>query len=127
MMSETSLVTNIDVKNTPKTRNSESAVIFPRRAANAAIGRSTFSRLKPSSTHSIIKSVPSVRQSISRRRLGVSGVMISEAAAASRESASIFSRIRKENSFFMGIHPCLKILRRFFKMQTARIRAARLF
>jgi hypothetical protein len=96
------LVTNIEVKKTPKIRKSDRDVIRLSREATPASGRSTFSRLKPSSTQSIIRSVPRVRQSMSRSRAFVGGVMISAAAAASRESVSISSFFRKAVTCFMG-------------------------
>ena len=94
MISETSLVTNMDVKKTPKTRNSVSVVIRFIRAARRISGRKIFSFLKPSSTHSIISRVPSVRQSISRSSRSDGGVMIKATTAASSDSVSIISFLK---------------------------------
>ena len=65
IMSDTSFVTNIDVKNTANTRNSPSPTADFILPARRIIGLKMFSFLNPSSTVSIKNSVPSVRQSIS--------------------------------------------------------------
>ena len=94
MISDTSLVTNMEEKNTPKTRKSDSEVIRFSRPARLTRGRRRFSCLKPSSTQSIISSVPSVCQSMSRTSCGEGGVMIRAMAAASRDRVSIISFFR---------------------------------
>ena len=94
MISDTSLVTNMDVKNTPNTRNRDRVVIRFIREARRTTGSSTFSRLKPSRTHSIISRVPRVRQSMSRISCGVGGVTTRAIAAASTDRVSISSFFR---------------------------------
>lgn len=101
IISETSFVTNIEVKNTPKIRNSESAVVVPSPDARFSTGRRTFSFLKPSRMQSIIKRVPRVRQSIPARKSALGGVIISPAAAARSDTVSIKSFFKKSRAFFM--------------------------
>ena len=101
MMRDTSLVTNIEEKNTPKMRNKLRVVIRLRSAARATRGRNTFSRLNPSSTHSIMRSVPSVRQSMSVSRCFVGGVMIRATAAASNDTVSMGSFFKNPRTFCM--------------------------
>ena len=105
MISETSLVTNMDVKKTPKTRKRVRVVMRCIREARRISGRKMFSFLNPSSTHSIIRSVPRVRQSISLSRRSEGGVMIMAAAAASSDRVSIISRLKKPSTFFINPHP----------------------
>ena len=90
-ISETSLVTNMDVKNTPNTRNSDSPAMVPMRPVRRSTGRNTFSCLNPSSTVSIMNSVPSVRQSMAESRAFDGGVISRESAAASSATGSMGS------------------------------------
>ena len=91
MISDTSLVTNMELKNTPKIRKSESPAMDLKLAASLISGLKSFSCLKPSSTVSIIKRVPSVCQSIFWIRSGVGGVMNSDMRAAASDTSSIGS------------------------------------
>ena len=91
----------MEEKKTPKTRNRDREAIRFRPPARLTRGRRRFSCLKPSRTHSIIRSVPRVRQSISRSSRGEGGVMTSAASAASRDSVSIISFFRKERIRFI--------------------------
>ena len=102
MMSETSFVTNIDEKKTPKMRKSERDVMCLKCAARRTTGASTFSRLKPSSTVSIIRSVPSVRQSIDEMSRADGGVITSETMAASTESVSMGSLFKYSRALVMA-------------------------
>ena len=102
-MRDTSLVTNMEEKNTPKTRNRERTDIRFRLDARDTRGRKTFSRLNPSSTLSIMNSVPKVRQSMSARSRFVGGVMTSATAAASSDTASMGSFFRRDRTFFMTV------------------------
>ena len=99
MISETSLVTNIEEKNTENTRNSDSPAMERMLPASPSSGRKMFSFLKPSSTVSIINSVPSVRQSISDSSSHDGGVIISAAIAARTDTVSIGSLFKNDNTF----------------------------
>ena len=101
MIRDTSLVTNMDEKNTPKIRNRESAVIFSNREARRIRGFKTCSCLNPSRTQSIIRRVPSVRQSISDRSLTVGGVRIMAMTAAVTDTTSMGSLLRNEKIRFI--------------------------
>ena len=103
IISETSFVTNIDVKNTPNIRNSEILVIFLSFDASDTTGRRTFSCLKPSSTQSIISSVASVRQSMSLSSRLLGGVMNIAATAAAADIVSISSFFRNALTLFIFI------------------------
>ena len=94
MIKLTSFVTNIDEKNTPNTRNRDRPAIVRIRPVRRSSGRNTFSCLNPSRTVSIIKSVPSVRQSIAFSRAFDGGVMSRETSAASTATGSIGSFLR---------------------------------
>ena len=84
MISETSLVTNMDEKNTEKTRKNERAVTLLMLPARRSTGLNMFSLLKPSRTVSIRNRVPRVRQSMSLRSSRDGGVMKSDMTAARR-------------------------------------------
>ena len=101
MMRDTSLVTNMEEKNTPNTRNRDRGAIRSIFALRDTKGRSRFSCLKPSSTVSIMKRVPRVRQSTARSREASGGVMKRETAAASRDTVSISSFFRKRRIGFI--------------------------
>ena len=103
MMSDTSLVTNMEEKNTPKTRNSDKPAMVLILRVRRMTGRKMFSRLKPSSTVSIMKSVASVFQSISVSRRALGGVIISAATAAVRETSSMTSFLAISRARFMTI------------------------
>ena len=105
MIRDTSLVTNMDVKNTPNTKKSESAVICFKRDARPTTGFSTFSFLNPSSTHSIISSVPKVRQSISSISFSVGGVITMAMIAAKTDTVSMGSFFRNSSAFFIFLLP----------------------
>ena len=107
MIRETSLVTIMEVKKTPKTRNRVRVVIRFIRAARQIRGRKMFSFLNPSRTHSIISSVPSVRQSISPSSRAEGGVMIIAATAASKDRVNIISRFKNPKIFFINPLPSL--------------------
>ena len=102
MIRDTSFVTNIDVKKTPKIRKSERAVIVFSFEASPTTGLKTFSFLKPSKTQSIISSIPRVCQSIFDMSSLSGGVINKEMTAASTASVSISSFLRKLSIFFMG-------------------------
>ena len=91
----------IDVKNTPKIRNKESVVMLLNFLLKLMTGSKMFSCLKPSSTQSIIKRVPSVCQSISFMSALVGGVINKETTAAKTATVSIISFFKKFNTFFM--------------------------
>ena len=99
------MVTNMEVKKTPKTRKSVRVVMRFMRPARRISGRKMFSFLKPSRTQSIISSVPRVRQSISRSSRCDGGVMIMAASAARRDRVSIISFLKKASIFFMSKFP----------------------
>jgi len=101
MISETSFVTSMEVKNTPKIRNADSPAMLLKPEASFISGLNIFSFLKPSRTQSIINSVPSVLQSISLRRVFDGGVMIRETAAAITAATSIGSFFKNDDIFFM--------------------------
>ena len=101
IIKETSFVTNIEVKNTPKIKNSESAVIVLKPAPSRMSGRKMFSFLKPSSTVSIIKSVPSVCQSIDFNNAAEGGVIKSDITAAITATKGMGSFFISEIIFFM--------------------------
>ena len=109
MISDTSFVTNIELKKTAKTRNRLRPAIEPIRPARRSSGLKMFSCLKPSSTVSIMNSVPSVRQSMSESSRFVGGVMHSAITAARTETVNIGSFFRNEISFDMGC-PCAVLL-----------------
>ena len=102
IISDTSLVTNIDVKKTPKTRKRErvTMVVSPEPSLRSGLNR--FSCLKPSSTVSIMKSIPRVCQSIAVSSSFVGGVMSSDISAASSDTGSIGSFFMSCNNFFIG-------------------------
>ena len=91
MISETSLVTNMDEKKTENTRKSESAAMERMPPASRSSGRKIFSLLKPSSTVSIMKRVARVCQSMSESSRAEGGVINSDATAAAAERSSIGS------------------------------------
>ena len=101
MMRETSLVTNMEEKNTENTRNRESPTMEPILPVSRIRGRKIFSFLKPSSTVSIMKSMARVCQSISARSVGLGGVISRETSAASRETDSIRSFLNSSAIFFI--------------------------
>ena len=105
MISDTSLVTNMEQKKTPKIRNREREVIRFRLDARPTRGRRTFSCLNPSRTHSIIRRVPRVCQSISSISCAEGGVMMRAIPAARRDNVSISSFFRKLNIFFIRFCP----------------------
>ena len=101
IISDTSFVTNIDVKKTPKIKNSESVAIVLNFLLKLITGSKIFSCLKPSRTHNIIKRVPSVCQSISLISAFVGGVINKETTAASTATVSIISFFKNSNTFFI--------------------------
>ena len=101
MISETSLVTNIDVKKTPNTRKSESDAMLLKRVLNLMMGLKMLSFLKPSRTVSIMNRVPRVRQSMLRMSVALGLVMTKDARAAMTESVSIISFLRNSRIFFI--------------------------
>ena len=109
IISETSLVTNMEVKNTPKIKNSESAVMRLSPEAKRTMGISTFSCLKPSSTQSIISRVPRVCQSMSRSSCVLGGVMNSAAIAAAADTVSMSSFLRNPVIVFISFSLVPKI------------------
>ena len=94
MIRDTSLVTNMDVKNTPKIRNRERVSMVEKRALSMIRGLKIFSCLKPSSTQSIMSSVPRVLQSTADKSAGEGGVIKSDITAASSDTVSIASFFR---------------------------------
>ena len=105
MISDTSLVTNMELKNTPKIRKRERLVIRFSPPASRTRGRRTFSCLKPSSTQSIIKRVPRVRQSMSFSSRAEGGVISRAIPAASSERVSISSFFKNPSSCFITVSP----------------------
>ena len=101
MMRETSLVTNMEEKNTENTRNRESPAMEPILLVSRIRGRKIFSFLKPSNTVSIMKSMARVCQSISAKSVGLGGVISRETSAASRETESIRSFLNSSTIFFI--------------------------
>ena len=101
IIKDTSFVTNIDVKKTPKIKNSESVAIVLNFLLKLITGSKIFSCLKPSRTHNIIKRVPSVCQSISFISAFVGGVINKETTAASTATVSIISFFKNSNTFFI--------------------------
>ena len=61
--------------------------------------------LNPSSTHSIMSSVPRVRQSISWISFSVGGVMIMATIAAKTDIVSMGSFFRNSSAFFIFLLP----------------------
>jgi hypothetical protein len=113
MMSDTSFVTNMDVKNTPNIKNSDSLGIVLNLEASLTIGSNTFSRLKPSNTRSIINNTPKVRQSRFLNNSTDGGVINREMIAAISEIESIISFFIMLIMVFKKILPLkLKLLRK---------------
>ena len=105
IISDTSFVTNIEEKNTEKTRNMDNPVmvrIFPARRSK---GRKIFSFLNPSKTVSIIKSVPRVLQSMSLKSLTEGGVIMRAARAAKTDTESMISFLINSHIFFTVSSP----------------------
>ncbi len=100
MISDTSLVTNMDVKKTPNIRKRERATIVFNLEASPMTGRRTFSFLNPSRTQSIIRSMPRVCQSMSFISPHVGGVIKSEMIAAMTARVSINSFFKNPSIFF---------------------------
>ena len=113
MISETSLVTNMDVKKTPKTRKRDSPVMLLKRVLNLIMGLKMFSFLKPSRTVSIMNRVPKVRQSMFRTSAMLGFVISIDTRAAIIASVSIISFLKNCRIFFMPVI----VLERVFKMQ----------
>ena len=103
MISDTSFVTNIEEKNTAKTRKKESPVIVDILPANLTTGVNMFSFLNPSRTRSIMKRVPKVRQSMSESKAFVGGVIKRAAAAAITDTVSMSSFFKNLNMVFTGL------------------------
>ena len=118
MISDTSLVTNIDVKNTPKTRNSDRPTMVCIRRVSWISGRKMFSCLNPSSTVSIIKSVASVRQSMSDHSRTLGGVMNSAMTAAASDTNSMASLLTSPSNPFTA-HPPRQLLNYAFSTPLA--------
>jgi hypothetical protein len=95
MISETSLVTNMDVKNTPNIRKKLSDTMLLKRELKRIRGKKRSSCLKPSNTVSIIKRVPRVCQSILDKSVLSGGVINNEMTAAASATGSM-------GSFFMN-------------------------
>ena len=102
MMSDTSLVTNIEVKNTPNMRKSERLAIVENPELSLRRGRNRSSCLKPSRTVSIMKSIPRVCQSMAKIRFLDGGVMKSDMTAARSDTGSIGSFLISNSNFFIG-------------------------
>ena len=102
MISDTSFVTNIDVKKTQKTRKRERLLTERNLVLNLMSGLKMFSFLNPSRIVSIMNSVPSVRQSIFPGRSAVGGFRIMAETAAIIESRSMGSFFRKASIFFIA-------------------------
>ena len=105
LISETSFVTNMDVKKTEKTKNSERFFIFERRLVLRSKGAKMFSCLKPSRTERSMNKVARVRQSMFFKRSESGGVIKSDAIAASRETLSISSFLKIEIILFICFVP----------------------
>ena len=101
MISETSLVTNMEEKNTPKIRKKDIPTIEVSFWESLMSGQKMFSFLNPSNTVSIIKSVTSVCQSMLPIRVISGFVISSESAAANSDTASIGSRFNNASSFLI--------------------------
>ena len=99
MIRETSLVTNMDVKNTLKTKKNVSAIIEPSLLVFRRSGENMFSFLKPSSVLRSMKSVARVFQSIDERRFFDGGVMNNDAIAAMRATESMSSFLKNASVF----------------------------
>ena len=104
MISDTSLVTNMDEKNTQQIRKNDSPLMVVKRPAKRMKGRKMFSCLKPSSTVSIMNSVPRVRQSMEEMSERSGGVMKNDITAARTARVSIISFFRKSMIFFTLNH-----------------------
>ena len=110
MMSDTSFVTNIEVKNTPNTKNSPSPTADFILPARRIIGLKIFSFLNPSSTVSIKKSVPRVRQSISPSRLTLGRTTHTTMRAATTATHTIASRFTVSKKSFAPIFVMIKTI-----------------
>ena len=104
IIKETSLVTNMEEKNTPKIKNRDRIIMLEKWDVSRMIGRKIFSCLNPSRTISIIKSVPRVCQSIREKMSLLGGVIRKDNSAARTESQSIGSFFKKVKTFFIGIY-----------------------
>lgn len=111
MISDTSFVTNIDEKNTQQIRKNDSPGMVMNRFAKRMNGRKMFSCLKPSSTVSIMNSVPSVRQSMPESRSLLGGVMNIAMTAAASARVSIISFLKKAAIRFKTISLSIKCAR----------------
>ena len=98
---DTSFVTNIEVKNTPKMKNKESVAIVLKFELNLIRGLKRLSCLKPSKTVSIMKRVPRVCQSMFLSNPLSGGVIIKETKAAINETRSIGSFFIVSAIFFI--------------------------
>ena len=101
IINDTSFVTNIEEKNTPKIKKSDKTAMLENFDVRRMIGRKMFSCLNPSSTINIIKSVPSVCQSMREKMSLLGGVIRNESSAARTESHSIGSFFKKVRIFFI--------------------------
>ena len=103
IISETSFVTNIEVRNTAKTKKAVRPFMDLRRLVRFKSGLKIFSFLKPSRTVKSIKSVQRVFQSIEERRSFEGGVIKSEIRAASRETDIIMSFLKRAAVFVINV------------------------
>ncbi len=99
MMRETSFVTNMEEKNTEKTKKVVRPRIVFKWPVRCKRGRKMFSFLKPSRTESSIKSVASVRQFMSCKSRDDGGVIKSDAIAAARDTESMSSFLKRKRIF----------------------------
>ena len=100
---ETSFVTNIEVKNTAKTKKKVRPFMDLRRLVRFKRGLKIFSFLKPSRTVKSIKRVQRVFQSIEERRSFEGGVIKSEIRAARSETESIMSFLNRALVLFIRV------------------------
>ena len=94
IISETSFVTNIEEKNTQKTKKKERLVIPPIFSVIFNRGLKICSFLNPSRTVNNMKRVARVLQSISYRSFNCGGVMKREMTAAKSDTESIISFLK---------------------------------
>ena len=104
-MSDTSFVTNIEEKNTPKITKNEIPAIEVIFSANLRSGLKIFSFLNPSNTVNIIKSVTRVCQSIFLSNSVLGFVINSEITATKTEIVNIISFFKYSTTFFITVFP----------------------
>ena len=103
IISETSFVTNIEVRNTAKTKKKVRPFMDLRRLVRFKSGLKIFSFLKPSRTVKSIKRVHKVFQSIEESRSFEGGVIKREITAARSETESIMSFLNRALVLFIRV------------------------